>query len=52
MLPDGANPCVMRRISDNRRSVFDPCLLPFLIGMVEIEGIEKPVDGIAEILLS
>jgi hypothetical protein len=51
MLADGANPCVLRRISGDRRSVVDSFLLPLLVGMVEIERVEKLVDGIAETFL-
>jgi hypothetical protein len=52
MLADGADPCVLRRISDDRRSIFDPPLLPFLVGVIEIESVDEFVDGIAEVFLS
>ena len=49
MLAHGANPCVLRRMSDDRRKLFDPCLLPSLVGVIEVEGVDELVDGIAEI---
>ncbi|MGA2292215.1 hypothetical protein [Bradyrhizobium sp.] len=51
MFADGANPCVLRRIPDDRRNVFDPPLLPFLVRMIEIECVDELVNAIAEIFL-
>jgi hypothetical protein len=51
MLADGADPRILRRIADDRRTVVDSLLLPLLVGMVEIERVEELVDGIAETFL-
>ena len=51
MLADGADPGVLRGISDDRRTVVDSLLLPLLVGMIEIERVEELVDGIAETFL-
>jgi hypothetical protein len=51
MFADGADPRILRRISDDRRTIVDSLLLPLLVGMIEIERVEELVYGIAETFL-
>jgi hypothetical protein len=51
MFADGADPRILRRISDERRTIVDSLLLPLLVGMIEIERVEELVYGIAETFL-
>src|SRR5262249_30854196 len=48
MLADGADPGIDERISDDGGRLVEAALLARLVRMVEVEGIDKLIDRVAE----